>query len=85
MIRRYGRAVASVRCQDSAPAGDWQALTFTGGLRLDQLTALWCLNQAMNGDAFKEYLSSQLEPTLRSGDIVIYDNLFALKSPTFRC
>ncbi|MGZ4954663.1 MAG: transposase [Methylobacter sp.] len=39
----------------------------------------WCLNQAMNGDAFKEYCCSQLGPTLRSGDIVICDNLPAHK------
>ncbi|WP_442919737.1 transposase [Methylobacter sp.] len=37
------------------------------------------LDQAMNGDAFKEYLSSQLGPTLRPGDIVICDNLPAHK------
>jgi transposase len=33
------------------------------------------VDQAMNGDAFKEYLSSQLGPTLKPGDIVICDNL----------
>ncbi|WP_334168745.1 IS630 family transposase [Methylobacter sp.] len=79
LIRRYGRAVAGARCIDTAPAGHWQTLTFIAGLRMDQLTAPWCLNQAMNGDAFKEYLSSQLGPTLRPGDIVICDNLSAHK------
>ena len=33
----------------------------------------------MNGEAFKEYLRSQLGPTLRPGDIVICDNLPAHK------
>jgi transposase len=33
----------------------------------------------MNGEAFKAYLSSQLAPTLRPGDIVICDNLPAHK------
>jgi transposase len=79
MIRRYGRAFAGARCQDSAPAGHWQTLTFIAGLRADQLTAPWCLNQAMNGEAFKEYLRSQLGPTLKPGDIVICDNLPAHK------
>ena len=82
MIRRYGRygrAVAGARCIDTAPAGHWKTLTFIAGLRMDQLTAPWCLNQAMNGDAFKEYLSSQLGPTLKPGDIVICDNLPAHK------
>jgi transposase len=79
MIRRYGRAVGGQRCVDTAPAGHWQTLTFIAGLRADQLTAPWCLNRALNGDAFKAYLSSQLGPTLRPGDIVIGDNLPAHK------
>ncbi|HEY8159379.1 MAG TPA: transposase, partial [Methylobacter sp.] len=79
MIRRYGRALGSARCRDAAPAGHWQTLTFIAGLRADQLTAPWCLNQAMNGEAFKTYLSSQLGPTLKPGDIVICDNLSAHK------
>ncbi len=74
-IRRYGRAFAGARGKDAAPAGHWQTRTFIAGLRADQLMAPWCLNQAMNGEAFKEYLRSQLEPTLRPGDIVICDNL----------
>ncbi|MGZ5055405.1 MAG: IS630 family transposase [Methylobacter sp.] len=79
MIRRYGRALGGSRCKDATPAGHWQTLTFIAGLRADQLTAPWCLNQAMNGDAFKEYCRSQLGPTLRPGDIVICDNLPAHK------
>lgn len=54
-------------------------MTFIAGLRVDGLTAPWCLDQAMNGEAFKEYLRSQLGPTLKPGDIVICDNLPAHK------
>ena len=54
-------------------------MTFIAGLRADGLTASWCLDQAMNGEAFKEYLRSQLGPTLKAGDIVICDNLLAHK------
>lgn len=79
MIRRYGRALGGARCVDAAPAGHWQTLTFIAGLRADQLTAPWCLNQAMNGEAFKEYCRSQLGPILKPGDIVICDNLPAHK------
>ncbi len=60
-------------------AGHWQTLTFIAGLRADRLTAPWCLDQAMTGEAFKEYLRSQLGPTLKPGDIVICDNLPAHK------
>lgn len=79
MIRRYGRAPGGARCVDTAPAGHWQTLTFIAGLRADRITAPWCVDRAMNGEAFKTYLSSQLGPTLRPGDIVICDNLPAHK------
>jgi transposase len=79
MLRRYGRALGGARCVDSAPAGHWKTLTFIAGLRADRLTAPWCVDQAMNGEAFKEYLRSQLGPTLKPGDIVICDNLPAHK------
>jgi transposase len=79
MLRRYGRALGGARCMDSAPAGHWKTLTFIAGLRADRLTAPWCVDQAINGEAFKEYLRSQLGPTLKPGDIVICDNLPAHK------
>jgi transposase len=79
MLRRYGRVRGGARCKDSAPAGHWKTLTFIAGLRADRLTAPWCVDQAMNGEAFKEYLRSQLGPTLKPGDSVICDNLPAHK------
>ena len=39
-------------------------MTFIAGLRVDALTAPWCLDGAMNGCAFKTYLETQLAPTL---------------------
>jgi transposase len=79
MTRRYGRALGGARCRDAAPAGHWHTLTFIAGLRINRLTAPWCLDQAMTGEAFKEYLRSQLGPTLKPGDMVICDNLSAHK------
>jgi len=80
MIRRYGRAPGGARCVDAAPAGHWQTLTFIAGLRVDRITAPWCVDQAMTGEAFKEYLRSQLGPTLKAGDVVVCDNLPAHKA-----
>ncbi|MGZ8163284.1 MAG: IS630 family transposase [Methylobacter sp.] len=79
MRRRYGRRVGGARCVDSAPAGHWQTLTFMAGLRADRITAPWYGDRAMKGEAFKEYLGSQLGPTLKPGDSVICDNLPAHK------
>ncbi len=54
-------------------------MTFIAGSRVDELTAPWCLDGAMTGDAFKTYLETQLAPTLKPGDIVIADNLSSHK------
>lgn len=37
-------------------------MTFIARLRADRLTAPGCLNQAMTGEAFNDYLCSQLGP-----------------------
>lgn len=79
MIRLRGRAMGAARCLDHAPGGHWNTMTFIAGLRMHELTAPWCLNRAMNGEAFKEYLRTQLAPTLNTGDLVICDNLSAHK------
>jgi transposase len=79
MIRRYGRARGGARCFDDAPGGHWKSMTFIAGLRMNAITAPWCLDGPMNGKIFKAYLETQLAPTLKSGDIVIADNLSAHK------
>lgn len=79
MIVKYGRAKDGARCLDDAPGGHWQTMTFIAGLRHNDIVAPWCLDGAMNGEAFKTYLETQLAPTLKPGDIVIADNLRAHK------
>jgi transposase len=79
MIRRYGRAKGGARCLDDAPGGHWKTMTFIAGLRIDEISAPWCLDGPMNGRVFKTYLETQLAPTLAPGDIVIADNLSAHK------
>jgi len=54
-------------------------MTFIAGLRLNEITAPWCLDKAMTGEAFKTYLKTQLVPTLKPGDVVIADNLSSHK------
>ena len=50
-------------------------MTFVAGLHLDGLVAPWCLDASMNGAAFLAYVETQLRPALKSGDIVVCDNL----------
>jgi transposase len=79
MTRLYGRSPAGQRCHDHVPGGHWRTMTFIAGLRVDGITAPWCLDAVMNGPAFLIYLETQLCPTLKPGDIVICDNLASHK------
>jgi len=79
MVPRYGRSAVGTRCCDDAPGGHWHTATFIAGLRINGITAPWVMDRAMNGEAFKTYLQTQLVPTLAPGDIVVCDNLAAHK------
>lgn len=75
MIRLHGRSPRGERCHDHVPGGHWKTTTLIAGLRVDGLVAPWCLDGAMDGDAFRIYIRDVLAPTLKPGDIVICDNL----------
>jgi len=75
MARLRGRAPKGQRLVASVPHGHWSTGTFIAGLRRDALIAPWLLNGPMNGDAFLTYITTQLVPCLKPGDIVIMDNL----------
>ena len=85
MARMYGRAArGGERCRAPVPHGHWKATTFVGVLRLSGMTAPMILDSPMNGAAFLAYVDHVLVPTLRSGDIVVMDNLPAHKPPAIR-
>nr|WP_246459853.1 IS630 family transposase [Puniceicoccus vermicola] len=79
MTRLYRRAPRSERCLDRRPHGYWHTNTFIAALRHDRLDAPWLLDGPMNGQAFLVYVSQILAPTLRTGDLVICDNLSSHK------
>src|SRR5262249_12867333 len=79
MARLRGRAAKAERCCASVPFGHWKTTTFTAGLRANGLTAPFVLDGPMDGDAFLAYVRQVLVPELKSGDIVIMDNLPAHK------
>jgi transposase len=79
MARLYGRARRGERCRAAIPHGHWKTTTFVGALRRSGMTAPMVLDGAMHGAAFLAYVEQVLVPTLRSGDIVIMDNLPAHK------
>jgi len=79
MTRRYGRAPRGARVVGRVPHGHWKTTTFVAALRADGLAAPMVVDGAMNGDLFVAYAEQVLAPTLRSGDVVVMDNLSSHK------
>lgn len=75
MVRLYGRARGGQRCFDDAPHGHWKTTTMISSIRLDGSAACMTLDGATTSEAYREYVRQVLVPTLRTGDIVIFDNL----------
>lgn len=75
MTRLYGRAEGGARVLDRAPHGHWQTTTLLAALRWDRPTAPMVVDGPTDGDVFQAYVEQVLVPTLRPGDLVIWDNL----------
>jgi transposase len=72
------------RLRGFAPHGHWRTMTFLAALRRDRLTAPCVFDGPINGQCFQAYVSQQLVPVLRQGDIVIMDNLGSHKAGAIR-
>ncbi len=84
MTRLYGRAKAGQRVVDNVPAGHWCTTTMLSSVRLDGSTACMVVDGATNKEVFQAYVQHILLPTLKTGDIVVMDNLSAHKSRQVR-
>jgi transposase len=84
MARLRGRARRGERLIGKVPHGHWKITTFVAGLRCDAITAPFVIDRPMNSAIFKAYLEQCLVPTLRTGDIVVMDNLSSHKSDEVR-
>lgn len=79
MTRLYGRCPVGQRLIEYVPHGHWKTTTFLSALRADGLFAPLVVDGALNGAIFLAWVKQQLAPSLRSGDIVVMDNLAAHK------
>ena len=84
MTRLRGRALGGQRLLARIPHGHYQTSTLIAGLRLGGACAPWLFGGAMNGEMFLAWVRQGLAPTLRTGDIVILDNLATHKIPGVR-
>ncbi len=75
MTRLRGRALGGQRLLARVPHGHYQTSTLISGVRLGGPCAPWLFGGPMNGEMFLAWVRQGLAPTLRSGDVVILDNL----------
>jgi transposase len=80
LTRLCGRALKGERAHASAPHGHWQTTTMISSIRLDGSTACMALEGTTDTESFRAYVDQVLVPTLRSGDIIVMDNLSPHKS-----
>lgn len=80
MTRLRGRAPKGERVFSRAPHGHWQTTTMMSSIRLDGSTACMALEGTTDTESFRAYVQAVLAPALRSGDIVVMDNLSPHKS-----
>jgi transposase len=80
MVRRYGRSPRGERVTGYAPNGHWKTTTFVAGLTSQGLIAPLVVDAPMNRAIFTQYVRQFLARELKSGDIVILDNLSSHKN-----
>lgn len=79
MARLRGRAPRGERLIEAVPHGHWKTTTLLMGLRADGPVAPLVVDGAINGTIFRAWVEQHLSRDLRSGDIVVMDNLAAHK------
>lgn len=80
MTPRYGRAPRGERVVGTAPRNHGPTTTLVAALSLTGVTAAMTLEGAMDRDAFDVFVTEVLAPSLRPGQVVIWDNLSVHKS-----
>jgi transposase len=84
MTRRYGRAPKGERVPGAVPLGHWEVTTLIGALALGGVRASFSVDAATDADIFQVFVEQILRPALRPGDVVIWDNLPAHKTPELK-
>jgi len=81
-VRGWG--IKGKRLKGFAPHGRWRTLTFLAALRADALTAPCVVDGPINGVIFRAYVEQFLVPQLRTGDVVVLDNLGSHRARAIR-
>src|SRR3954451_11228583 len=79
LTRTHGRAPRGVRVVGAVPQNYGRSLTVLGALAQRGIRAALLIQGATDGEVFRHFVQRVLLPTLRHGDIVVWDNLSAHK------
>lgn len=79
MTRLRGRAPRGERLIDKTPHGHWQTTTLIAALGVEGIRCSTVVDGAVNADVFESFVAHVLAPELRSGDVVVMDNLSSHK------
>lgn len=75
MTRSHGRAPRGKRLVMDVPHGHWKTTTFVAGLGTTGMIAPLVVDGPITGDLFVGYIQQHVVPLLKSGDVVVMDNL----------
>lgn len=84
LTRLFGRAAPGQRIMEATPGYSGKHYTVLAALGLREVAATWVLEGALTREVFEVYVTQVLRPTLRSGDVVLLDNLSVHKSEAAR-
>jgi len=79
-----GWAARGKKLLGKVPQGRWRTVTFLAALRCDRIDAPCVIDGPIDGESFRAYVEQILVPTLKQGDIVIFDNLGSHKGKAVR-
>ena len=79
MTRLYARSLGGRRIPEATPGGHWKILTILGAMSLRGMVATMTIAEATDTEIFLAYVEHVLCPALRSGDVVVMDNLSSHK------
>ena len=84
MTRLFGRAAPGQRVVEATTGYSGTHYTVVAALGVRGVSAPMIIEGAMNRKVFEAYVEAELAPALKSGDIVVMDNLSAHKSEKAR-
>ena len=81
MTRLRGRSPRGERLVEKVPHGHWKTTTLIAALDASGVRCSMTLDGPVDRGAFEAFVEGVLTPTIRSGDLVVMDNLSSHKGP----